>query len=143
MMNVEERIKELQIDNLDLQNLNKSINYIQNTYNEHKTAYDNEINKFKKEIIASYKNLIGMCFKYHDKYNDEYISITDVYSDSDNFTINCDNIYCKCIVVNKDKSVSSHTYTLNNIIDKYMPNIIDHSVFTDVIKSTIKFLYVI
>lgn len=139
MMNVEERIKELQIDNLDLQNLKKSINYIQNTYNEHRAAYDNEINKFKKEIIVSYKNLIGMCFKY----NDEYISITDVYSDSDNFTINCDNIYCKCIIVNKDKSVSSHTYTLNNLIDKYMPNIIDHSVFTNVIESTINFLYII
>lgn len=138
-MNVEERIKELQIDFLDLQNLKSSINHLQNTYNEHRNTYEKETEDFKREIVNSYKNLIGMCFKY----NDEYISIEDVYSDSDNFTINCDNIYCKCIVVNKDKSVSSHTYTLNNLIDRYMPNIIDHSVFTNVIESTINFLYVI
>lgn len=139
MMNVEERIKELQIDFLDLQNLKSSINHLQNTYNEHRNTYEKETEDFKREIVNSYKNLIGMCFKY----NDEYISITDVYSDSGNFTIKCDNIYCKCIVVNKDKSVSSHTYTLNNLIDKYVPNIIDHSVFTNVIESTIKYLYVI
>lgn len=139
MMNVEERIKELQIDFLDLQNLKSSINHLQNTYNEHRNTYEKETEDFKREIVNSYKNLIGMCFKY----NDEYISITDVYSDYDNFKINCDNIYCKCIVVNKDKSISSHTYTLNNLIDKYMPNIIDHSVFTNVIESTINFLYVI
>lgn len=139
MMNVEERIKELQIDFLDLQNLKSSINHLQNTYNEHRNTYEKETEDFKLEIVNSYKNLIGMCFKY----NDEYISIIDVYSDSDNFAIKCDNIYCKCIVVNKDKSISSHIYTLNNLIDKYVPNIIDHSVFTNVIESTINFLYVI
>lgn len=139
MMNVEERIKELQIDFLDLQNLKSSINHLQNTYNEHRNTYEKETEDFKREIVNSYKNLIGMCFKY----NDEYISITDIYSDSSNFKINCDNIYCKCIVVNKDKSISSNTYTLNNLIDKYVPNIIDHSIFTNVIESTINFLYVI